>query len=380
MYNLAKAQNAEPISSFIVFESKDKRQYYLDILRVLSIIGVTLIHSSSVIVVDMTNIGSLSWWIANIINSSSRWAVPVFFMISGALLLDAPGEIILKDFYKKRFSKIILPFLIWSIIYSIIKHYFLHPDFPNWLEMPGIIFREFLFDQVYVHFWFLYVLTTVYIILPFIKKLISNLDKKELRFWLIGWFVVSFVYKAGQQLYTYITNESLYISLLNIPFFSGYLGFFLLGYYLHKYSLATASKNALYILGFLAFLLIPLMTYINSAGKDFLDETFYGHFSLATVFTAISVFLFIKNTDWNTLLNTKMKKLIVSLSNSTFGIYFIHLLIQLFVFRFFLDWLFYNSMFVLVFYAVNLIANFMTCYMCVKFASLNNYINKALFG
>ena len=62
------------------------RIYYLDILRVIACLFVILIHSSAQYVIE--NVGSLNFWTGNIIDGLSRVAVPIFVMISGALLLD----------------------------------------------------------------------------------------------------------------------------------------------------------------------------------------------------------------------------------------------------------------------------------------------------
>ena len=48
---------------------------------------VILIHTFGSLVVDHSNVGSMEWTIANLIDSLCRPSVPLFFMISGALLL-----------------------------------------------------------------------------------------------------------------------------------------------------------------------------------------------------------------------------------------------------------------------------------------------------
>ncbi|MGL5085683.1 MAG: acyltransferase family protein, partial [Clostridium sp.] len=78
-------------------DKKIYRIYYLDVLRIISILGVILIHDTASNVANLSHIGSESWWVANILNASFRWAVPIFFMISGALL--ANKEESLKDLF-----------------------------------------------------------------------------------------------------------------------------------------------------------------------------------------------------------------------------------------------------------------------------------------
>ncbi len=62
------------------------RIFYIDMLRVVACIFVVMIHSSATYVVK--DIGSFNFWIGNFLDSISRSGVPIFIMISGALMLD----------------------------------------------------------------------------------------------------------------------------------------------------------------------------------------------------------------------------------------------------------------------------------------------------
>ena len=80
---------------------------WLDSLRALAIIGVIMIHISSPVVKMSYGGNMIYWWIGNIINSSIRFAVPVFLMISGATMLNRKYK--LGEFYKKRMMRVLLP-------------------------------------------------------------------------------------------------------------------------------------------------------------------------------------------------------------------------------------------------------------------------------
>ncbi len=65
------------------------------------------------------------WFTANIIESVFYFAVPIFFMISGAMLLDYNERYSTKVFLKKRIKKTFIPFLAWNLIgvaYLVITH------------------------------------------------------------------------------------------------------------------------------------------------------------------------------------------------------------------------------------------------------------------
>ena len=66
------------------------RQYHLDYLRVFASVAIILLHVTAQNI-RYVELAGTEWNIYNICNSASRWAVPVFVMISGALFL--PREI-----------------------------------------------------------------------------------------------------------------------------------------------------------------------------------------------------------------------------------------------------------------------------------------------
>lgn len=65
---------------------KNNRIVYMDVLRVIACFAVIMIHSSSSYVIE--NLGSLNFWIGNVSDSLARIGVPLFVMVSGALMLD----------------------------------------------------------------------------------------------------------------------------------------------------------------------------------------------------------------------------------------------------------------------------------------------------
>ncbi|HNX88508.1 MAG TPA: acyltransferase family protein, partial [Paludibacteraceae bacterium] len=99
---------------------------WLDSLRALAIIGVLMIHISSPVVKMSFGGNMLYWWIGNIVNSTIRFAVPVFLMISGATMLNR--EYKLGEFYKKRVTRVLVPLLFWMVVYWIFRWFTLSPS------------------------------------------------------------------------------------------------------------------------------------------------------------------------------------------------------------------------------------------------------------
>ncbi len=119
-----------------------------DLLKVSSIFFVILLHTSMPYLYRFNSISLINWQIANIFDSLSRMAVPVFFMISGAIYLNRPG-INLMTFYKDKFIKIVFPLFFWSIVYLFWDKYYLNSD----IDLLHQVIQKLYLPKFY-HLWF----------------------------------------------------------------------------------------------------------------------------------------------------------------------------------------------------------------------------------
>jgi surface polysaccharide O-acyltransferase-like enzyme len=90
-----------------------------DIIRVVAISLVILVHAATeptLLQQQLSTVDITQWWIANIYNSLARIGVPLFVLSSGALLLNPSKVEPMRTFFKKRFVRVGLPLLFWSIV------------------------------------------------------------------------------------------------------------------------------------------------------------------------------------------------------------------------------------------------------------------------
>lgn len=92
---------------------KKDRIVYFDILNILSIIAVIALHCNG-IVHNFSTKYSTAWATSLIVECVCYWAVPIFLMLSGANLIKYREKYDTKTFFKKRFSKVLVPFLFWA--------------------------------------------------------------------------------------------------------------------------------------------------------------------------------------------------------------------------------------------------------------------------
>lgn len=225
----------------------DKRVGYFDILRIVSIFFVIVIHVTSA-GLHLCETATPTWNVNWLLNSVSRWAVPVFFMVSGALFLEPSRELTLKKLYKKSIFHIVVCIIVWGFFYSLLDQYIYGTLSAK--SVPVAVYGIVTGNTGY-HLWFLYTLVMLYIAVPLFRLITCHGSKRQLEYALVVWAIFSLL--IG-QINTLGEDVGLGVNLLPYsPFvIAGYGGYFLLGYYLTAYPLKGRIKTACYILACLS--------------------------------------------------------------------------------------------------------------------------------
>ncbi|WP_236901378.1 acyltransferase [Cupriavidus necator] len=150
------------------------RQKYVDHLRAFSAICVIGIHTHGPFF-HKPAMWSPTGIVGGIIDTTVRVGLPLFFMISGALLLTKPCDSVSR-FYLRRFPKILIPFILYSAAYYVYGHLVEKPSPMSFGDFWMAIVRE---PQFY-HLWFVYTLIGIYFIVPFISIAVTQMDNRML--------------------------------------------------------------------------------------------------------------------------------------------------------------------------------------------------------
>ena len=298
----------------------DNRIFYLDLLKAFAIFLVAVGHvSSQTLIYPVFN---LNWIVADVYSTIAKISIPIFMMISGVLLFNRDYDYF--GFIKKRYPRILIPVIFWLAMYVILGFTF------GWVEgqTPGtsilsigkFIFLMFLGHPGYlIHYWYVWLILSAYLIIPIINKWIKNSDFSEIKYFLIIWLVTC----------AFTTFKLPYVN-LDLRYFAGPLGYFVLGYYLHNCDSKWLNKTWLWFIVLIVSTAIKVwLTYHYSVlAGDFRGVDYY---DLTTVAEAFSLFLIFRNINFNGKLSFlkrgKTASNILSLSIFTFGIYLSHLLL-----------------------------------------------------
>ncbi len=148
-----------------------KKKDYITFLSVISAISVVILHTNGC----FWNYSKERYWLtANIIESVFYFAVPIFFMITGITLIDYRDKYSTKEYFKKRFIKTVIPFLVWSIIAVLYSIFYLKKTSIDWLSFK-LIFNGIVDTKFVTIYWFFIPLFIIYLIIP----ILSAIDKKK---------------------------------------------------------------------------------------------------------------------------------------------------------------------------------------------------------
>ncbi|GKV69324.1 membrane protein [Sporosarcina sp. NCCP-2716] len=291
-----------------------KRLLYLDWLRILAAIAVVVIHVSAGIVTDSSQTYRSPWMAGNFYESLSRWSVPMFVMISGALMLSSRKEQPTTIFLRKKLAKILVPLLVWSIIY-----------YANEVRKGAYDFsisdllERLASDDIMYHLWFLYMIAGLYLITPLLKILVRHAKRTDIEYFLLLWLIAS----VGLHWMTYMVGYRIEIELY---FVSHYVGYYMLGYYLFTYDLKPAVRKLIYAGGFIGWLLTFFLTYKGSvSSSEPLEYFWYDEHSPNVFLITLSLFVLFQSTKIGELRLPWVGKVI---SEASFGIYLIHVLVM----------------------------------------------------
>lgn len=315
----------------------DKTQYF-NILRALATVAVIMIHVSSPLI-NMTYLKQMdNWWIGNIFSSASRFAVPLFLMLSGATLLSKTYS--LSEFYKKRVIRVFIPLVFWIFVYWVFRWAMLSPQLQphTFKDVYRWAVDLFLKEGVSKHLWYVYMILFLYIFIPFISKNVQKASNKNLFISLLGWIVICMLtYKLNLSFYKW-TGDYQY-KLLG---YFEYSGFLILGYYLTKIKFNFKGNKYTFLFVYVITIAVSaLIAYFTSKHDQRLNLRIYSYFSINTIIQSAVIFLIIKDL---TIKNKIFSKLITAVSSYSYGIYLVHIVVIGVLFRNGIYWSFANPL------------------------------------
>lgn len=293
----------------------NEKRVDFELIRSAAIAAVVFIHVASPIVNNYGESSTFSWFLISVMDALLRWCVPVFIMVSGALVLtkdESPER-----FYRKRLGRIGWPLVFWMVVYWLTAAVTVPPA-----KTVQQMFQSIVFEQPFLHFYFLFIMLELALITPWLRRVVRSLTDRSLAL-----LTALFLYIG----IAYLTKTT-FVLFLFIP----YIGYYLYGFYAKDNSLqmrrtkiiaiATIFATAICTV-WLRYLVIQRQLVLPGIVNS-LDLLAY--LSPAIVLISLLMFLLLKDPAIvRRVMKLVPQKKIIQLGEASFGIYLIHPILQL---------------------------------------------------
>lgn len=298
-------------------DKTSNRIEYLDLLKILAAFGVISGHivCGSVPLVDMF---SRDWHVFNLWQSVYRWVLPVFFMCSGAIFLSKDPQI--KKIYTKYIPRMLAAFLFWGVVYSVYST----SEGSFWEYLSKILTGHF-------HMWYIPTMIGIYIALPLLRQIAK--DDKLLKYFVILYLITaiavpSLLTLASDFLAAGIAGKISTITYLLVKsspsIVVGYVGYFMIGYYLAKTDFTKKERLIIYIVAIAGSIMTAVCSIGIAAKTGQSLETYYDTNTINIALMSMGVFVWGR---YNIKLPSKASKVASFVAKYNFGIYLAHPLI-----------------------------------------------------
>ena len=301
-----------------IYSAEDReRLVHMDLLRILAAFSVVMLHAAAQKWYSLP-IDSSDWFVVNAYDAAFRFGVPIFVMISGSLFLRDRRELKLRRLYTHHVLRMMILYVIWSLAYLA----FDLRAVPRQDIGSALIWAKLSVNRY--HLWFLPMITGVYLILPILKRWVQNAAKREVEYFL----ALFFIFQIGRETVSALTRHmalDFFQNMISLYLVTGYLGYFVLGYYLTEYELSDSAEKLLYAGGIVS---VPVNIVLSSslsrrAGQP-LGAIFdsYGFF---TCLITLALFVCFTKRVSRIPFSKGFGRAVRAISLSTLGIYLAHI-------------------------------------------------------
>ena len=303
----------------------NNRIFYIDFIRTFAILCIISCHVFADLVLNMNTFNTEIGYYSLFFNSLRELGIPLFVVISGALLIGRKDSI--TTFAKKRIVRVMIPYIFWTLIYlAFIILCMQHNLHFQRYDMNALISSTLTISPSgpSVYLWFIPMILTVYIIIAIINEMIK-INYNSIHIFLIASIILIILFNLNV-----ITPKGF----LRNVFYSV---FAVLGCYLSRIDLNRSLDDKKLALVFLAIAVITYIVeiYFNQT-TTLMFNRYYSiqQFNFINVACVISIFLFFKylsksNNDFSKLRTRLAGKIILSISMCSYGIYLCHTMIKI---------------------------------------------------
>lgn len=301
-----------------------KRTLYFDLLTIVSCFAVVCLHCNALVHSFQP---TPAWDAALVVEVLAYWAVPVFFMLTGANNMRYRDKYDTKEFLKRRMKKLFIPFVIWSLMIYLLQH----AIFADTIDATiGGFLTSFFAGSIEPIYWFFPAIISLTLAMPVLSLLA---DKRSVLWYMVGG---SFLLTAVAP-FLFKLIDLPWTGAYSLPVVGGFVMYALLGYLVATGEVPKKYRIAIYVAALACFALRYIYTYVGSYELGYTDRYLFSYGGFYAVLPALAVFLLFKQHNWDNSVFAKHAKTVTAISGLSFGVYLVHKLILDYVLVGYLD-------------------------------------------
>ena len=299
------------------------RRLDLDAIRTVALVRVLMVHVSAYIVLAYPLPSGKEFIVGNLFNGLFRAGVPLFIMLTGALLLDEDRAFDVKKFYKNSLLPMVWLTIGWLLAYGA----FYAAVLPALRGEPASAgaFWDFLLSfqgSNYPHLWYMFFLVGMYLSIPILRLFVKRENKPYILGLILGTVVFAYLVNT---LNVFTRNSTITVSAFagkfHMEYLTSYLGYLLLGWYLTNFRPEKKQRIILYVLGAAAVCLSIITVQLSIGRIPNIRGFVYEQGTLPMLFYSCASFVLISEVCRG---KTTTNRVFVALGKWGFGIYMIH--------------------------------------------------------
>jgi surface polysaccharide O-acyltransferase-like enzyme len=302
---LLTAPDRPDLSASTASTAKREHVAAFDVLRSVAAVAVVVIHVLRPYRDQLGEIPDAHWMSAVTLNGLSRWCVPTFIMITGALMLADPRAFAVGYYLRHRVSKVLIPFVVWSLLYAVLAG-FTRGGFDATETITRLV--ELPTHETYYHLGFFYYFIPLYLVIPVLLLLVKSGQRGLVITLTAAWLALTTLYLLDAE----------GVLGMDIVMYGGYL---LLGYVLFTYRPLPVSLLALLALGALVITNSMVITESLDAER-YQVARWFSYKTLNTV--VVASFVFVGALAYAAHLSARALAIFEFVARHSLGIFLIH--------------------------------------------------------
>ena len=304
-------------------KTEDSFSLPVDLIRTVGIVLVVMLHvcNEYYTAIYQTPLESaVYWWTSTIYKSLTLSCVPLFVMLSGALLLQ-PSKINepIKVFLRKRANRIGWAYAFWSAVYLAWGFYLTQTPVTFFNVILGAVVG--LFTGPWYHFWFIFIIVGLYLVTPILRAVVAFNRHNLLKYLIVLWATAVAIVPFLQLITGYTLNGSVFV-------FGGWIGYFVLGIYLQKVRVRSSILYGLFFLGIIWTVSTTwLMQFLFQSVEQ--DYFFFDYLTANVIVASVALFMILSKfkADWPGSNHPRASRFVHAISCNTLPIFLFHVII-----------------------------------------------------